>query len=389
MPINRREFSIGASALIGMGTVATGAVAAAPKRSSFTPGKTWLDTAGKPIQAHAGSIIEADGAFYWYGENKEFTRGDLRVWTWGVRCYRSTDLYNWDDLGLIIPPDLKDKTSPLNPTNFLDRPHIIHNRRTGKFVCWIKMLSDTYQTRAVLEADKITGPYRLVRRDIRPLGMSAGDFDLVVSPDDGKAYMYFERVHSEMICADLTDDYLDFTGFYSTHFPRPGPPSVREGTSYFRRGDRHYLATSGTTGYFPNPSEIAVAQTYHGPFTTLGDLHPADPTRTSFNSQIGSVFRHPRKKDLYIAIADRWMGAGPTGPEFESGRLTATIQRLFAKRFGRPPQTLAPAEQALFDRWGGLNIDTSQSRYVWLPIRFDGDRPVIEWRSEWRIEDWD
>lgn len=31
--------------------------------------------------------------------------------------------------------------------------------------------------------------------------MSAGDFDLAVAPD-GKAYYYFERVHSETICAD-------------------------------------------------------------------------------------------------------------------------------------------------------------------------------------------
>ena len=36
--------------------------------------------------------------------------------------------------------------------------------------------------------------------------MSAGDFDLVVAPD-GKAYYMFERVHSETIIADLTDDY--------------------------------------------------------------------------------------------------------------------------------------------------------------------------------------
>ncbi|MET1082897.1 MAG: hypothetical protein ABWY12_07595, partial [Burkholderiales bacterium] len=164
----------------------------------------------------------------------------------------------------------------------------------------------------------ITGPWSLLRKGLKPVGMSAGDFDLVVSPDDEKAYMYFERVHSEMICADLTSDYTDFTGYYSTHFPAAGPPSVREAPAYFRRGDHHYLATSGTTGYFPNPSEIAVARTYHGPWTTLGDLHPADRSRTSFNSQISCIFRHPRKKDLYIAMADRWMGPRG-GSEFENG----------------------------------------------------------------------
>ena len=33
------------------------------------------------------------------------------------------------------------------------------------------------------------------------------------------------------------------------------------------------------------------------------------------------------------------------------------------------------------DRWTPDNaID---GRYIWLPIRFDGDQPVIEWRDKW------
>lgn len=62
--------------------------------------------------------------------------------------------------------------------------------------------------------------------------MNGGDFDLVVAPD-GKAYYYFERVHSETICADLTEDYTDVTGYYTTHFPRVHPPYVREATAHF------------------------------------------------------------------------------------------------------------------------------------------------------------
>ena len=59
----------------------------------------------------------------------------------------------------------------------------------------------------------------------------------VVDPNDGKAYHYFERVHKELICADLTEDYTDVSGFYSTHFPgvprrwsaKPLPTSTGEG----------------------------------------------------------------------------------------------------------------------------------------------------------------
>src|SRR5439155_6093952 len=146
---------------------------------------------------------------------------------------------------------------------------------------------------------------------LRPLGMNAGDFDLVVEPSDGKAYYYFEQVHSELICADLTADYTDVTGYYSTHFPQPHPPYVREAPAHFFRKGLHYLFTSGTTGYFPNPSEVACAKSYHGPWTVLGNPHPDDPTQTSYHSQISSVFKHPHKKDLYIALADRWIANLP------------------------------------------------------------------------------
>lgn len=35
------------------------------------------------------------------------------------------------------------------------------------------------------------------------------------------------------------------------------------------------------------------------------------------------------------------------------------------------------------------HANTSLARYVWLPIKFDGDRPFIEWVDEWKVEDFD
>lgn len=385
--LNRRDVigaAIAATAAIHTGARGQTAVSSSARRRSFTPGEIWLDMAGKPIQAHGGSIIQVGDLFYWYGENKEKTVQGSKFWTWGIQAYSSKDLYNWDDLGLIIPPDEKDPTSPLHPSGKLDRPHIIYNAKSRKFVCWIKNLTEP-QTRVVLTANAITGPYTIIHKDLKPVGMSAGDFDLVISPDDAKAYMYFERVHTEMICADLTEDYTDFTGYYSTHFPTSGPPEVREAPAYFRRNGKHYLTSSGATGYYPNPSEVAVADTFHGPFTVLGDLHPGDTSRTSYNSQISSIFKHPTKKNLYIALADRWTGP-LSGPDFESGRFSALIHNGLARRFGTPAMPVPPAS-------GGSPPEKqatrpiSEARYVWLPIRFQGDRPIIEWRSEWRLEE--
>lgn len=174
---------------------------------SFRPGQAWLDTNGNRIQAHGGSVIFIDGIYYWYGENKEKTTGESDIWHWGVRCYSSTDLYNWEDRGLIIPPDVNDASS-LHPSAKLDRPHILYNKQTKKYVCWVKVMDDVAKTQTVtvLTADNILGPYVKVKEGVRPLGMNAGDFDLVAA-EDGKAYYYFERVHSETICADLNEAY--------------------------------------------------------------------------------------------------------------------------------------------------------------------------------------
>ena len=29
--------------------------------------------------------------------------------------------------------------------------------------------------------------------------------------------------------------------------------------------------------------------------------------------------------------------------------------------------------------------NTSISRYVWLPIEWEGDKPVIRWQKEWKV----
>lgn len=347
--------------------------------TAFYPGQVWLDTEGKRIHAHGGSVLYWEGMYYWYGENKEFADTRKGIWHWGVRCYRSQDLYNWEDMGLIIPPQPDDPESPLHPSAFMDRPHIIYNRQTKKFVCWLKIMKlDGNQMSTILTADNLLGPYTIVRTGLRPLNMSAGDFDLVVAPDS-KAYYYFERVHSEMICADLTDDYTNVTGYYSTHFPRKYPPHVREAVAHFERDGLHYLVTSGTTGYLPNPSEIAVGESWHGPFTVLGDPHIGDESQTSFHSQISSVFKVQGKKDLYIACADRWL------PE-EMHRPYQLYAEAFEEMFHPTGKY-----QASLDAWNADKPyeNTAIADYVWLPFRFDGNKPCLEWKDSWSLDDYE
>lgn len=354
---------------------------------SILPGRPWLDNNGKRIEAHGGSVFYENGTYYFYGENKEFTDGRTDIIHWGVKCYSSTDLYNWKDEGVIIQPDLENESSTLHPSARAERPHIIYNRKTGKYVCWIKVIcSDRTQRSTILQADRLLGPYELVKERYLPLGMSAGDFDLQVDERTGKAYYIFERVHTNLVVAELTEDYLDVSGVYSEHFFNGHPPFTREAPAHFIRGGKHYLITSGTTGYYPNPSEAAVADDWHGPYTILGNPHPKDQSETSYHSQISSVFKVQGTQDLFIACGDRWLpdrmcvpyewykdnfihtyGPGRGGEDDSEDK----IQRILRENGVQCP----PKE------------NTSISNYVWLPIRFEGDMPIIEWQEEWTIED--
>lgn len=348
---------------------------------SFHPGKIWLDTNGNPIQAHGGSLFFENGIYYWYGENKEKTTGLDEIWHWGIRCYRSTDLYNWEDLGLIIPPEPENPDSSLHPSKCVDRPHIIYNQKTEKYVCWLKvMYPDQTQRFTILTANAFLGPYQTEREGFMPLDVSAGDFDLVVAAD-GQAYCYFERVHSELICADLTEDYLDVTGTFSSHFPHLGPPYVREAPAHFMHGGKHCLFTSGTTGYLPNPTEYAISDDWHGPFQVMGSPHPTDSSDTSFHSQISSVFQVPGKDNLYIACADRWLP--------EKMELSYSVYcRIFEALFHSNPDGNNPElRKEDIPETGPDN--TSIATYVWLPIRFEGDMAYLDWKDEWRIEDYE
>lgn len=371
---------------------------------SIRPGQVWLDTNGNRIQAHGGSIFyeESTKTFYFYGENKEYTTKGSEIWTWGVRAYSSKDLYNWEDQGLIIEPNLEDTASSLNPYHaMLDRPHIIYNRTTKKYVCWCKIMRfDGSQTELVLTADAFLGPYTIVKDGLRPLNMCAGDFDLAVA-EDGKAYYMFERVHSETIIADLNEEYTNVSGYYSTHFPHPFPPFVREATAHFTYQHKHYLLTSGTTGYLPNPSEVAVADSWHGPYRVLGNPCPLDKSNTTYHCQISSVFQVPGKKNLYIAIGDRWCPNAMDIPYefyaryFEarfSGRLAEEDTESFMKKLVVEYHLSEESIEQVFDG----KRDTSISEYVWLPLRFE--EPSVEhphgmvymdWVDEWKLEDYE
>ena len=110
---------------------------------SFRPGKYWYDTDGNIIQAHAGAILYVEGKYFWYGENKDGVTGRATgsvcpIWHQGVQLYSSDDLYNWKNEG-VIAIDREDEERPFYPGRIMDRPHILYNEMTKKYVLWAKI----------------------------------------------------------------------------------------------------------------------------------------------------------------------------------------------------------------------------------------------------------
>ena len=345
------------------------------KKTTITPGVPWLDTKGERIQAHGACVYFEDGVYYWIGEDKSHTRKKGKLWTWGVKLYSSSDLCNWTDEGHIIEPRPDDKKSVFHPNRRLDRPHILKNEKTGKYVLWLKYCDKAHAT--VLTADSLRGPYNLIHEELHPFGTKFGDFDLAKDEQTGQGYLFFEADHDKVIGCKLTDDYCNVEGEPTYIYRNMKPPFTREGITHFVRNGKHYILSSGMTGYVPNPSESAVADDFLGPYTVQGDPHVDDASSASFNSQISGVFRI-EGTDRFVAIADRWVpGYVMTRERYE------ILLRAISQHSDRSVKVSFRDMVTLMTSPMMGSADTSIADYVWLPIQWEGDMPQIRWRDSW------
>ena len=51
-------------------------------------------------------------------------------------------------------------------------------------------------------------------------------------------------------------------------------------------------------------------------------------------------------------------------------------------------KSMGIGEEEQADTFADAHRNTSISTYVWLPLRFDGDMVYIDWKDEWRLEDY-
>lgn len=276
-------------------------------------GVTLHDTNGNVLHAHGGHMLQKDGYFYWFGENRT---GDIRV-----SCYRSknlerwefrnhvltydskTDLhYVWGDIMLRKEMEQENGNKELVGCN-IERPKVLYNKLTNKYVMWMHYengLNYVDARCAVAVCDTIDGDYTYLG-SFRPVGNMSRDCTVFID-DDGTAYFVSAaRDNADLILYRLSEDYLAIDEQIKILWPG----QYREAPALFKRNNRYYMLTSGCSSWDPNQGKYAVADSLTGRWSMLklmGD-------ETTYRSQPAFVL--PLQKDgetKWIYVGDRWNG---------------------------------------------------------------------------------
>ncbi len=320
----------------------------------FTPGQSWNDTSGSHINAHGGCVVYEEGVYYWFGEDRTGYTSN------GISCYSSTDLYNWKRVGLALRPSGtmwdKETGNDIAAGRTLERPKVIYNASTGKWVMWVHWEngSDYGQARVcVASSDQVEGPYEF-HGTFRPNNHDSRDQTLF-RDDDGKAYHFCStNMNSNMNIALLSDDYLTPTNqeiltLLGLKYEAP---------AIFKLSDTYFGVFSGCTGWDPNPGRYAYSYGILEPWIhgtkerhsdgsvgtnfAVDDYGTSYLSNTTYRSQSAYVFEVEGKEKAFVYMGDRW----------NSGNVGASL-------------------------------------YVWLPLSMRSGYPAVRWYDRWDLSVFD
>ena len=313
----------------------------------------WRDTNGNIINASDGGIIFANGKYHWYGMafrplpmNGGPNGGQMT--DIGVVMYESSDLLNWKYEGVILEVSNNPESELFAPLRF-ERPKIIYNDKTGKYVLWchfVKYPGNHGNNKGECDmglavCDSINGKYTWLGYS-KPIDDKGCVRDMTVYKDiDGIAYLIYDR-HTKELSEDrclyvvkLSEDYLSFTNTYK----RIESAIWREAPVVAYKNGYYYIVTSGLTGWETNQAKAFRTKHLLDEWEDIGDPCVDDLTHTTFNTQGSNAF---------------------------------TIE-------GTDTQII------MLERHNTSNF--LKSSYVWLPIEFNTDNTIsLRYKKEWDFE---
>ncbi|OJD30241.1 glycosyl hydrolase family 43 protein [Diplodia corticola] len=261
------------------------------------PGATWTATnTGEHIQAHGAGIIKVDDTYYLIGEDK--TNGTAFL---NVNCYSSTNLVEWTYEGALLS---QEASGDLGPSRVVERPKVIYNDETSKYVLWMHIDSSDYKEAktGVATGDTVCGSYEY-QGSFQPLGFQSRDMGLF-KDDDGSAYLLTEDRENGLRINALTSDYLNVTGdssVYRFDEKYEAPAVVKANGTYF-------LFASQLSGWDPNDNYYTTATSLSGPWTSWRTFAPAGSK--TYSSQTTFVLPLTGTSGTaYVYLGDRWVSS--------------------------------------------------------------------------------
>lgn len=263
------------------------------------------DTDGNELHAHGGHMLFHDDFYYWYGEDR---RDNLYV-----SCYRSADLEHWEFVchslttdsptapyrvrsDLALYHDVDGKRRKVN----IERPKVLYNRRTGKFVMWMHYENgmNYHDARcAVATCDTPDGEFTY-HGSFNPYGCMSRDCTLF---EDGDTAYFISaaRDNADLHVYRLSEDYLNVAEQVKSLWQG----EYREAPAVFKREGKYYMLSSFCTGWAPNQGKYASADSMEGRWTMLhlfGD-------ETTYRSQPAFVLPVTKEDgEHFYYVADRW-----------------------------------------------------------------------------------
>ena len=277
----------------------------------------WRDTRGELINAHDGGIIVVNGKYYWYGlalrplgQDKAENNGAATIM--GITLYSSQNLYHWKYEGIILATS-NDSTNPLRAPMRLERPKIVYNKKTNKFVLWFHYVGYPGNhgqhigsaDAGVAVADKITGPFKYLGHH-RPINDSGAVKDCTLFMDnDSTAYFIYDRKLVDgsrcLHIVKLTDDFLHSTNQWA----KINIASNREAPVVIKHKEYYFLVTSDVSGWKANAAKLYKAANIMGPWTEVGNPCSGEGMETTYNTQGTYAFKVQGMPDLSIIMLER------------------------------------------------------------------------------------
>jgi hypothetical protein len=256
----------------------------------------------------------------------------------GISCYSSTDLYNWKNEGIVLPAIHNDPEHDLHPSKVLERPKVIWNSKTQKFLLYVHVDNADYHKACVGVAvsDQPTGPYQYLG-SFRPNGNDSRDMTAICIEDH--AFLVFSSEWNKTIhVVQMDEEFLKPTKIERRLFI----DQSREAPVVFSIDNKNYFLSSACTGWEPNQTQLAISDSILGNWTLIGNPCVGPDAELTFHAQSAYVFQVMGRQNEYIAMFDRWN-----------------------------------------------KHDLRDSRYVWLPILTTLGKIEIPWLSEWDLSIFD